>query len=185
MEVFQCIILNFGFCIILSHKWFYSGAVLSIGIHDSWRQRQRLLFFCFYRCQCFDNRNNRWTYATGWNKMSIISLFSVEHLGDVCGGWAHTHSLSFSPLRVCVCLLPLSVRVSSRVSLTKIPLYHVQHGRFGLRTKTSMLTGSRCVVIKTEVCMCDLSHLGTFVCVFMKPKLFFNSKSSFYSFIRP
>lgn len=70
--------------------------------------------------------------------MSIISLFSVEHLGGVGGGWAHTRSLSFSPLRVCVCLLPLSLRVSSRVSLTKIVVYYALHGRFGLRTKTDV-----------------------------------------------
>lgn len=44
--------------------------------------------------------------------------------------------------------------------IANIALYRSLHGKHGKQKQMSMLTGSRSVVSKTEVCMCDLSHLG-------------------------
>lgn len=134
---FSMYYIALGFCIILSHRWFTVGRYCLL---ESVILNVKDKGFCSFLCIAVSALITEITVGLKLRdgiKWASFLCFQSS-IWEVLVGAGHTRSLFLSLHWGCECLLPLSVRVSSRVSLTKIDVYCALHGRFGLRTKTDV-----------------------------------------------
>jgi len=180
MEVFQCIILNFSFCIIMSHKWFTVRRVCLLASMILDVKDKSFCSLVFSAVSALITEITVGFKLPDGIKWASFLCFQSS-IWEVFVGAGHTLTLFLSLHWGCVYVCypcPWESHPESPSLKYLYIMFNMADLAWELR-QMSMLTGSRCVVIKTEVCICDLSHLGTCVC-FTKPKLFFNSKSSFF-----